>query len=265
MLSRCLPPSFGSIRLTVWGQIIIGDFQDCHHPGQLGYRTKSFLHFWLAISPQCLPPSFDTIRLIIWEQMWFKYFPYGCHLRYLNKSILAVLNLYVALMSPIKFQLHPTYSLGQDVIWRISRWPVWLQSWISERNHFSKSESPPPTKFWLNPTYRSGADVVWRFSRWPPWWPSWISELNDFSNSESLSLWCPQSSFNPTFSLWGHIVWRISRWPPWRPFWILERNNFSNAFLNLHVFQMPATKFKLVLTYRLGADVTWRFPRWPPS
>ena len=51
-----------------------------------------------------------------------------------------ILNLYVAPMSPIKFQLNLTYGLGGDVICRISRWPPW-QSWMSDWNDFSNSES----------------------------------------------------------------------------------------------------------------------------
>ena len=47
---------------------------------------------------------------------------------------LSILNLYVAPMLPIKFRLNPTYCLGKDVVWRISRW-------TSERNNFSNSES----------------------------------------------------------------------------------------------------------------------------
>ena len=46
----------------------------------------------------------------------------GSHLGYRKGTILAILNLYVAPMSPIKFLLDPTFSLGRDVIWRISRW-----------------------------------------------------------------------------------------------------------------------------------------------
>ena len=50
----------------------------------------------------------------------------------------AILNLYVASMPPIKFELNPHYGLGGDVIWRISRWP----SQMAERKEFSSSESP---------------------------------------------------------------------------------------------------------------------------
>ena len=41
------------------------------------------------------------------------------HLGYRNGTILAILNLYVAPVPPIKFRLNPTYSLGGDVVLRI--------------------------------------------------------------------------------------------------------------------------------------------------
>ena len=63
------------------------------------------------------------------------------HLGYRNRTILAILNLYVGPMPLIKFRLNLTYGLGGDVIRRISRWPVWRPSWISEWNDFNKSES----------------------------------------------------------------------------------------------------------------------------
>ena len=39
----------------------------------------------------------------------------GCHLGYRNGTILAILNLCVAVMLPIKFWLNPTYGMGGDV------------------------------------------------------------------------------------------------------------------------------------------------------
>ena len=109
----------------------------------LDIGTDRFLQFWISIMLQCLPSSFRSIWLMVWEEMPFKEFqdgPRGSHLGYRNKTILAILSLYVALIPPIKFWLNPTYSLG-DVIWRISRWLPWWPSCISERNNFSNSES----------------------------------------------------------------------------------------------------------------------------
>ena len=77
--------------------------------------------------------------------MGFEYFQdshTGVHLGYLNRTIFAILNLYVAPMSPIKFRLNPTYDLGGNIVQRISRRLPWQPSWISERNYFSNSKSP---------------------------------------------------------------------------------------------------------------------------
>ena len=66
--------------------------------------------------------------------------------------ISAILNFHVTPMPPIKFWLNLTYGLG-DAVWRISKWPLWQASWISEWNYFSNSHlhnTPlPPIKFKL--------------------------------------------------------------------------------------------------------------------
>ena len=41
-----------------------------------------------------------------------RHYGHGGHLRYWKRMILAILNLYVAPMPPIKFQLNLHYSLG---------------------------------------------------------------------------------------------------------------------------------------------------------
>ena len=80
----------------------------------------------------------------------------GSHLGYPNSTILVILNLCVALMPPIKFQLNPTYNLGGDVVWRYSRSPTVRPSWILERMIFAvlnlHVDPMPPTKFGLNLT-----------------------------------------------------------------------------------------------------------------
>ena len=55
---------------------------------------------------------------IILEQMLFKDGHCGSHLGFQNRKILAILNLHLAPMPPIKFQLNLTYGLGRDVVWR---------------------------------------------------------------------------------------------------------------------------------------------------
>ena len=65
----------------------------------------------------------------------------GGHRGYRNKMLLAILNLHVTPMPPIKFWLSLTYHSGADVVWRISRWQTWGLSQISDQNYFSNSES----------------------------------------------------------------------------------------------------------------------------
>ena len=65
------------------------------------------------------PSSFSTIRLTVWEEILFEEFQdsrHDGHLGYWNRMILAILNLYAALMLPIKFWHNPTYGLGGDVV-----------------------------------------------------------------------------------------------------------------------------------------------------
>ena len=50
------------------------------------------------------------------EQMWFKDCHSGSHLGFQNRKILASLNLHLAPMPLIKFQLNLTYGLGGDVV-----------------------------------------------------------------------------------------------------------------------------------------------------
>ena len=111
------------------------------------------------------PSSFSAIRLAVWEEMLLEEFQDGHHggqLGYGNGTILAILNLCVTVMPPIKFQLNQTSSLGGDVVWRISRWPPWHLRYRNEmilvilNLHVA---TMPPTKFQLNPTYGSGKDV----------------------------------------------------------------------------------------------------------
>ena len=70
------------------------------------------------MSLRCLQSSFDSIRPTFWEEMSFEELQdgrHGGHLGYLNGRILAILNICVTVMLPIKFWLNPTYGLG-DVI-----------------------------------------------------------------------------------------------------------------------------------------------------
>ena len=134
---------------------------------------------------QCLPSSFSLISFTVWVEMSFEEFQdshHGSHHGIQNRMILAILNLYVALMPHIKFKLNLTYGFGGAVVWRILRWLPWWPSWILERKDFSNFES----LCYCDASYQVLAQSHLRFGRrWSSWGPSWISEQNNFSNSES--------------------------------------------------------------------------------
>ena len=129
---------------------------------------------------------------MVWEEMSFEEFQdgrHGGHLGYWNGTVLAILNIYVTSMPPIKFRLNPIYGLGGDVVWRISRWSPWQPSWIIERSNFSNSESLcrsdashqvlAQSDLWFGRRCRLKNFMMATLAS------SWISEWNDFSNSES--------------------------------------------------------------------------------
>ena len=155
MLPRCLSQSFCSIWLIVWEQTTNEDFQEGRSGSHLGYHNKMIL----AIM------NLHVAYLPFRSRYGLKILNLGCH----NRTILAILNLYVGWMPPIKFQLHPTYRLRGDVVWRISRWLPWQQ------NDFSNSDSRCLTVS-AKSDLPFGSSCHLKFSRWPPWQPSSISE-----------------------------------------------------------------------------------------
>ena len=108
----------------------------------------------------------------------------------------------------------------------------------------------PFTKFPLHPTYCSGADNNWRLSRWPPWRPSWIRFQWRCRKCEKLLTdirmrdgpWKSKAPGELTIEdlqdgcYGGHSGYR---------------NKLLLAILNLHVTQMPSTKFWLNLNYQM--------------
>ena len=82
----------------------------------------------------------------------------GDHLRYRNRTILAILNPYVALMPPIKFGLNSHFGLEAMSFEEFQDGHLGCQNGtnLAVLNlHVSKM---PPTKFQLSPNYPSGAD-----------------------------------------------------------------------------------------------------------
>ena len=163
-------------------------------------------------------------------------------------------------MPSIKFQLNPTYGLG-DVVWRFPRQPTWRSSWISEWNDFNNSKPPCGP----NAIHQVGAqsDLGFR-SRCGFRRPSCIAKRNYFSNSDSLSLRCLPSSFGSIqLTVWKEMSFEEFQ-DGLRGGHLGYRNGTILAILNLYVTVMPPFKFRLNPTYGLG-DVLWRISRWPPN
>ena len=56
---------------------------------------------------------------MVWEEMLFEEFKDGCcggRLGYWNRTIVAILNLCITVIPPIKFLFNLTYDLGGDVV-----------------------------------------------------------------------------------------------------------------------------------------------------
>ena len=132
------------------------------------------------MSPQCLPPSFSSIRLSIRGQMRFTDFQdghLGGHLRYQTRTILAIWNLCVTLMPPIKFGSIRIMVWEEMSKFGLNQTHHWEQTWFEDfqnchhraildirMNDLSNSDylccSNPPIKFQPNPTYSLGQDVL---------------------------------------------------------------------------------------------------------
>ena len=117
----------------------------------------------------------------------------GGLLEYLNGTNLAVLNLHVSQMPPIKLQHYQIYRSRADVVSRFSSWSPWQPSWILEQNEFSNSNSPchpnASHKVWAQSYLLFGSRHVWRFSRWPPWQPNERAKLwREYRNGTILAI-----------------------------------------------------------------------------
>ena len=104
---------------------------------------------------------------------------HGGHPGFPIKKDLAIFDLLVTPMLPIKFQDNWPSVSGKEAK---NRFLKWRPSWISDRNSFSyfHLQVAPmlPTKFQVNWLFLSGEEVKNRFSKWRT---SWISDRNYFS------------------------------------------------------------------------------------
>ena len=87
MLLQCLPPSFGSIQLTVREQTTTEDFQDGHPGCHLAYCKEMTLAILNLPVTQLPPTKFWLNPTPIWKQMSFGDLQngrHGGHLGYWN-------------------------------------------------------------------------------------------------------------------------------------------------------------------------------------
>ena len=180
---------------------------------------------------------------MVLEEISFEKFQDGRHhdgnLGYRNGTILAILNLCVTVMLTIKFWLNPTYGLGGDVFWRISRWPPWYRNgtFLAILNLYVPTMHP--IKFRLNLTYGFAGDIIWRISRWPLGYRN--GTILAILNLWQLSLCYLPSSFG---SIW-HTVWEEMSYSRLRSSHLGYRNETILEILNLCVTVTPPIKFQL--------------------
>ena len=173
---------------------------------------------------------------MVWERCRLKNFKMAAIVVILDiRTILAILNLCVSMMLPIKFRLNPTYGLG-DVLWKFQdgrffgcRNGTTLQFWI-----FMLLQCLPSSFGSIPPT-------VWEEMHFEVFQDGRHGDNFGYQNRIILAILNLCNSTKPPikfqlsltffffFLFWLAVVWRISRWPLWRSSWILERNNFRNS------------------------------------
>ena len=94
------------------------------------------------MSPRCFLLSFKSIGLSVQEKkrkIDFQDGAHGGHLGFLILMILAISDLQVTPMLPVKFQVNWLFGSGEEAKNRFSRWLPWRPPWISDRYDFRKS------------------------------------------------------------------------------------------------------------------------------
>ena len=92
-------------------------------------------------SPRCFLPSFKSIGILVQEKkrkIDFQDRGDGGHLGFPVETILAMFDLQVTPMLPIKFQVNWFFGSGDEAKNIFSRWRPWRPSWISNQNNLSK-------------------------------------------------------------------------------------------------------------------------------
>ena len=103
--SLCRSDAFHQIsaqpNLLLWRRYHLKNFK----MAILDIGTERFCQIWVSMSLWCLPSSYSSIRLTVWKEILFEQFQNdrrGGHLGYRNGTILAIQNLFITAMPPIK-------------------------------------------------------------------------------------------------------------------------------------------------------------------
>ena len=137
----------------------------------LDSQMEWFKQFWISMLRRCFPSSFSSIWPTVWEEMSFEEYQdgrRGSYLGYWSRTILAILNLCVTVMPPIKFWLNPTWFVRRCHLknFKMATMAAILDIRM-EWNNFSSSESLCHCDASHQVLARSNLrfDVVWRISR----------------------------------------------------------------------------------------------------
>ena len=106
----------------------------------LDIGAEPFYLFLIYKLPRYFLPSFESIGFSVEEKKCKIDFQDSGRLGFQIKligTILAIFDLQVAGMLPTKFCFNWLLGSGKEVQNRLSRWPPWWPSWISDRKNFS--------------------------------------------------------------------------------------------------------------------------------
>ena len=123
------------------------------------FLLQRFELFFIYKSPRCFLPSFESTGLSVQKKKKKIDFQDGCHLGFLIGMILTIFISSRCFLPIFK----STGPLVQENKWkkRVSRWPPWQPSWISNQNNLSyfRSTSHP------NASYQVSSQMAFQFRR----------------------------------------------------------------------------------------------------
>ena len=154
LMKRSSFKQFLILKKNIYGKPVnwAWSFEQTLNGSQLGFPIGTIL-------PQCFLPSFESTGLSVQEKRKtdFQDGCHGSHLEYLIGRILAIFDLQVTPMSPMKFGANWPFGAGVEAKYRFSRWRPWWPSGILDQNNFSYiwSTSHPDA------SYQVSSQVTW--------------------------------------------------------------------------------------------------------